>query len=79
MTEATMEAVAVKAEPTAVVMSVQGTLRDLAGKIRYTAAVNVKDISHAESLTQPRPAGNCSNWVVGHLLTIYTKVLPLFG
>ena len=74
MSEATMDAA-----PPAVAISVQDTLRDLANKVRYTAAVNVKDISNAESLTQPQPAGNCSNWVLGHLLTIYTKVLPMFG
>jgi len=74
MTEETMEA-----PQGAVAMSVQDTLRELAQKVRYTVDVNVKDVSHAESLTQPRPAGNCSNWVLGHLLAIYSKVLPMLG
>ena len=74
MTEATMAAT-----QNAVAMSVQDTLRDLAQKVRYTVAINVKDVSHAESLTQPQPAGNCSNWVLGHLLAVYSKVLPMLG
>jgi hypothetical protein len=31
------------------------------------------------SLIQPKPAGNCSTWVLGHLVTVYNKVLPLLG
>jgi hypothetical protein len=29
------------------------------------------------SLAQPRPGGNCLNWVLGHLLWAYNGVLPL--
>jgi len=74
MPEATMEAA-----PKSTAMSVQDTLRDLAGKVRYTVDVNTKGISHADSLKQPQPAGNCSNWVLGHLLVIYTKTIPMLG
>lgn len=38
---------------------------------------NVDGITHAESLVQPRPAGNCLNWVVGHLLWTYDYNLPM--
>jgi DinB superfamily len=41
--------------------------------------LNVDDLTQAESLIQPRPAGNCLNWVLGHLLCIYNKTLPLLG
>ncbi|MEP6834103.1 MAG: DinB family protein [Gemmatimonas sp.] len=74
MSNSTMEAA-----PKTVAMSVQNTLRDLANKTRYTVGVNIEGLTHAESLTQPQPAGNCSNWVLGHLLTVYSKTLPMFG
>lgn len=41
--------------------------------------VNLKDVTQEESLAQPTPAGNCLNWVVGHLVCIYNNALPLFG
>jgi uncharacterized damage-inducible protein DinB len=40
---------------------------------------NTKGLSHEDSLVQPSPAGNCLNWVVGHLMTVYDGVLPLLG
>ncbi|PWT91606.1 MAG: DinB family protein [Blastocatellia bacterium] len=41
--------------------------------------VNLADITHDESLVRPSPAGNCLNWVLGHLSCIYNNVLPLLG
>ena len=41
--------------------------------------MNVQDLTQEESLIQPQPAGNCVNWVVGHVLTVYNEVLPLVG
>jgi len=41
--------------------------------------LNVEGLTHAESLIQPRPAGNCLNWVVGHLLWVYERALPMIG
>jgi hypothetical protein len=41
--------------------------------------INTEGITHEESLVQPQPAGNCLNWVAGHLLCIYNNVLPLVG
>ncbi len=41
--------------------------------------MNTDGVSHAESLVAPQPAGNCMNWVVGHLLCVYNRVLPLAG
>jgi uncharacterized damage-inducible protein DinB len=38
---------------------------------------NLEDISQAESLVQPRPAGNCINWITGHLLWVYDQALTL--
>lgn len=41
--------------------------------------LNVAGVSQEESLIQPHPGGNCLNWVVGHLVCIYDKTLPLLG
>lgn len=39
--------------------------------------LNLEGINHEESLYQPQPAGNCLNWVLGHLLFVYQQVFPL--
>jgi len=54
-------------------------LRQQAGMIRHVVGLSVDGLTQAETLIQPQPAGNCMNWVVGHLLTIYQQVLPLIG
>jgi uncharacterized damage-inducible protein DinB len=41
--------------------------------------LNLADVTHEESLVRPSPAGNCLNWVLGHLVCIYNNVLPLLG
>jgi hypothetical protein len=41
--------------------------------------LNVDGMTHEESLIQPTPGGNCLNWVVGHLVCIYDKTLPMLG
>lgn len=41
--------------------------------------MNVDGVSQAESLVEPQPAGNCLNWIVGHVLCVYNDVLPLVG
>src|SRR5919197_288722 len=41
--------------------------------------LNLADVTHDESLVRPSPAGNCVNWVLGHLSCIYNNVLPLLG
>lgn len=40
---------------------------------------NVEGLTQEESLAQPEPAGNCLNWVMGHLLCVYDQVLPTLG
>jgi uncharacterized damage-inducible protein DinB len=44
---------------------------------RDVVGANVAGLSHEDSLAQPRPGGNCLNWVVGHLVWVYNGVLPL--
>src|ERR1043166_2466595 len=41
--------------------------------------LNTDGVTHEESLIQPSPGGNCLNWVVGHLVCIYDKTLPMMG
>ena len=52
-------------------------LRHSARIIDRVVRLNVDGITQAESLIQPRPAGNCLNWVMGHLLCTYQHVLPM--
>lgn len=54
-------------------------LRHQAGMVHQVVKINVDGFTQSDSLIQPQPAGNCLNWVVGHLLAIYHQVLPLLG
>lgn len=40
---------------------------------------NVEGLTQEESMIQPEPAGNCLNWVMGHLLCVYDQALLLVG
>jgi uncharacterized damage-inducible protein DinB len=53
--------------------------RRQAGGVSRTVKINLAGITHEESLIQPEPGGNCVNWVLGHLLSIYNQALPLLG
>jgi hypothetical protein len=53
--------------------------RHSAHTVHKIVRLNSAGLTQAESLIQPRPAGNCLNWVVGHLLCIYGHALPLLG
>ncbi len=46
---------------------------------RDVVGVNVAGLTHEDSVVQPRPGGNCLNWVLGHLLWAYDGTLPLLG
>lgn len=54
-------------------------LRDQNQVILWSIKTNTEGISHADSLVQPKPGGNSMNWVVGHLLCVYNKILPGLG
>jgi uncharacterized damage-inducible protein DinB len=60
-------------------MTLIDSLRQQAGMTRAMVRMNTDQISDEESLIQPQPAGNCLNWVLGHLLTTYNSSLPLLG
>jgi uncharacterized damage-inducible protein DinB len=53
--------------------------RHQAGMIRQVLRLNVEGVSQEESLIQPQPAGNCLNFVVGHVVWTYSQLLPLLG
>ena len=36
-------------------------------------------LSHADSLLQPQPRGNCMNWVLGHLAVSRDRVMKALG
>jgi hypothetical protein len=40
---------------------------------------NLDGLSHADSLVQPQPGGNCINWVLGHILANRNSILRLLG
>jgi uncharacterized damage-inducible protein DinB len=44
---------------------------------RAVVGANLAGLTHEDSLAQPRPGGNCLNWVLGHLLSVYDGMLPL--
>ncbi len=51
--------------------------RHSARLIHRIVRLNTNGLTQADSLIQPQPAGNCLNWVVGHLVCIYQHVLPM--
>ena len=52
-------------------------LRQQASMVHQVVKMNTDGLSQADTLIQPSPAGNCMNWVVGHLVAIYNQVLPI--
>lgn len=45
----------------------------------YLLRANLEGISHEASLVRPQPAGNCLNWIVGHIVSSRSSFLPLLG
>ena len=54
-------------------------LRQQARMAHVVLRMNTEGVTHQESLMQPQPAGNCMNFVVGHLMSVYDQALPLVG
>lgn len=51
--------------------------RHQARSIHQVVRLQTDGVTHNESLMQPKPAGNCLNWVVGHLIAVYNDALPM--
>jgi hypothetical protein len=62
------------ASPTAI-----DVMRQQTRMAQRVVQLNADGLSHADSLIQPHPGGNCLNWVVGHLIAIYHHSFPLLG
>jgi uncharacterized damage-inducible protein DinB len=60
-------------------LSAVDVMRQQARIAHAVVRMNTDGLSHAESLIQPQPGGNCLNWVVGHLIAIYHHTFPLLG
>jgi len=60
-----------------VTLSEVEAFRNIAGTTQKIVLMNVEGVSQAESLVQPQPAGNCLNWILGHLVCVYNNLLPL--
>lgn len=60
------------------VSEVEG-LRHMARLTDAVLQANVQGVTQQESLAAPQPGGNCLNWVVGHMVSIGNKALPVFG
>jgi len=52
-------------------------LRHAARTTQQVLRMNLEGLTQEESLIHPEPAGNCLNWIVGHLLCVYNDVLPM--
>jgi len=47
--------------------------------VDYVLKANAGDLSHEESLVQPKADGNCLNYVLGHMVAIRCHFLRGFG
>lgn len=41
--------------------------------------INTQGLTHEQSLIQPKPAGNCLNWILGHIAVTRDQALGLLG
>ena len=41
--------------------------------------INTQGLTHEDSLIQPAPAGNCINWILGHVAVTRDQALALLG
>jgi uncharacterized damage-inducible protein DinB len=57
-------------------------IRTVTGQLQAARAVlaaNLEGVDHDLSLVQPTPGGNCLNWILGHLVASYDRILPALG
>jgi hypothetical protein len=47
------------------------------GYTHFAIKANTEGLNHEESCYPPSPAGNCMNWVVGHILTGRNSLLKI--
>ena len=44
-----------------------------------TVAMNTEGMTHDDSMIQPVPAGNCANWILGHLIGAQNMIMEAIG
>ncbi len=49
------------------------------GNAYYVGKRNLEGVSHQDSLIQPKEAGNCINWVMGHVVNARSDLLGVIG
>jgi hypothetical protein len=54
-------------------------LIELFNRTHWVIKKQAEGLTQAQSLIQPQPAGNCFNWVVGHIITGRNSVLLALG
>jgi uncharacterized damage-inducible protein DinB len=55
------------------------TLLKMFGVSHGVMRMNLDSLDHEASLVQPRPAGNCINWVVAHILAVRDQMFGVLG
>lgn len=65
------------AEP-AIISAIQ-IYQQQAGMTQGVIRANTAGLTQEDSLVQPQPDGNCLNFIIGHVVNVYDKVLPLVG
>lgn len=57
--------------------NVAGLLTQQFATVYAMVAANTGGMSHAESLAQPRPSGNCANWILAHLIDVHNALMRI--
>lgn len=60
-------------------MTARDLLRQQYRFVYQTAAANASGLTQEDSVRQPSPGGNCSNWILGHLVGAHNSVMKLLG
>src|SRR5262245_3090460 len=60
-------------------MKQQESLAQLYGLAYFMIEANVEGMTHEQSLVQPSTGGNCSNWILGHLVDVHNAAMGLAG
>jgi uncharacterized damage-inducible protein DinB len=55
------------------------SLATLYGLNHQVLKINLDGITHKDSLVQPKPFGNCINWIMGHIVWERGAILKLAG
>jgi hypothetical protein len=65
--------------PAAATLSEIEIYRHQARLAHQVVRMNTEGLTQEDSLVQPQPAGNCVNFVVGHLLWVHDQALGMLG